>query len=211
MEISADRHQENVEQFLQYFNLRRFARKSLILQPDDASDTLLYILKGTVTITLRHNQQREMVVAHLGEGAFLGDAGFFDRSATRTSYVRAKTDCVIGVISYENLEELLVAHPQFLKLLVKQLGLRLRDLNRKAQNLFFMDVTGRVSHTLLELCKQPDAKPHPDGTQIKISRQEISNLVGASRDMVARVLRTLEGRGMITAQGKTMVVSEVEL
>jgi len=83
---------------------------------------------------------------------------------------------------------------------------RLRDTSRKVSDLAFLDVTGRVARALLDLCKQPDAMTHPDGMQIKITRQEIGRIVGCSREMVGRVLKSLEEQGLITAKGKTMVV-----
>ncbi|HHM8994296.1 TPA: cyclic nucleotide-binding domain-containing protein [Pseudomonas aeruginosa] len=73
-------------------------------------------------------------------------------------------------------------------------------------DLAFLDVTGRVARTLLDLCQQPDAMTHPDGMQIKITRQEIGRIVGCSREMVGRVLKSLEEQGLVHVKGKTMVV-----
>jgi len=73
-------------------------------------------------------------------------------------------------------------------------------------DLAFLDVTGRVARTLLDLCKEPDAMTHPDGMQIKITRQEIGRIVGCSREMVGRVLKDLEERELVSVTGKTMVV-----
>src|SRR5690606_32352042 len=94
----------------------------------------------------------------------------------------------------------------FLFSLSKQVAKRLRDTTRKVGDLAFLDVTGRVARTLLDLCKQPDAMTHPDGMQIKITRQEIGRIVGCSREMVGRVLKTLEDQELISARGKTMVI-----
>eukprot|EP01083_Nonionella_stella_P057093 150017_1 len=60
------------------------------------------------------------------------------------------------------------------------------------RNLAFLDVTGRIAQTLLNLAKQPDAMTHPDGMQIKITRQEIGQIVGCSRETVGRILKMLE-------------------
>jgi len=78
--------------------------------------------------------------------------------------------------------------------------------SRKVSDLAFMDVTGRVARTLLDLCKQPDAMTHPDGMQIRITRQEIGRIVGCSREMVGRVLKSMEEQGLISVKGKTIVV-----
>ena len=87
-----------------------------------------------------------------------------------------------------------------------QISNRLKRTSSKVRDLAFLDVTGRVAHTLLELAKEPDAITHPDGMQIRITRQEIARIVGCSREMVGRVLKDLEERGLITARGKTMVI-----
>ena len=82
----------------------------------------------------------------------------------------------------------------------------MRNTTRKVGDLAFFDVTGRVARCLLELCKQPDAMTHPDGMQIKVTRQEIGRIVGCSREMVGRVLKDLEERNLVHVKGKTMVV-----
>ena len=83
---------------------------------------------------------------------------------------------------------------------------RLLRTSRKAGLLAFYDVAGRIARTLLDLCEQPDAMTHPDGMQIKITRQEIGRIVGCSREMVGRVLKTLVDQGLVSVKGKTMVV-----
>ena len=83
---------------------------------------------------------------------------------------------------------------------------RLRDTSRKVIDLAFLDVTGRIAHTLMELANQPDSMTHPDGMQIRITRQEIAKIVGCSREMAGRVLKDLETQGLITAHGKTIVI-----
>ena len=87
-----------------------------------------------------------------------------------------------------------------------QLSNRVLHTSRKVSRLAFMDVTSRVAKTLIDLCSEPDSLSHPRGTQIRISRQEISRIVGCSREMVGRVLKQLEEEGMITVSGKTIVV-----
>ena len=90
--------------------------------------------------------------------------------------------------------------------LANQLADRLRNTTQKVGDLAFLDVAGQVAGQLLILCKEPDAMTHPDGMRIKITRQEIGRLVGCSREMVGRVLKTLEEQGLVRVKGKTMVV-----
>ena len=124
----------------------------------------------------------------------------------RSAWVRTKTECEVAEISYAKFRELTEQDPTMLYALGNQMADRLRNTTRKVGDLAFLDVTGRVAGALLELCKQPDAMTHPDGMQIKITRQEIGRIVGCSREMVGRVLKNLEEQGLVDVKGKTMVV-----
>ena len=90
--------------------------------------------------------------------------------------------------------------------MTSQLARRLCNTNRKLGDLAFMDVYGRVARTLLDLCEQPDAMTHPDGMQVRVTRQELSRLVGCSREMVGKVLKDMEDQKHIVASGKNIVV-----
>jgi CRP/FNR family cyclic AMP-dependent transcriptional regulator len=125
---------------------------------------------------------------------------------TRTAWVKAKTECEVAELSYNKFTELSRRDSGMLFALTSQLVDRLNKTTQKVGDLAFLDVTGRVARTLLELCNEPDAMTHPDGMQIKITRQEIGRLVGCSREMVGRVLKTLEDQGLVSVKGKTMVV-----
>ena len=83
---------------------------------------------------------------------------------------------------------------------------RLRKTTRKVSDLAFYDVTDGIARTLIDLGKDPDAMTHPEGMQIRISRQEIGRLVNCSREMAGRVLKTLEKQELVSVSGKTIVV-----
>ena len=126
----------------------------------------------------------------------------------RTAWVKAKTDCEVAELSYRKFIDLNRNDSGMLYELATQLADRLDKTTQKVGDLAFMDVTGRVARTLLDLCNEPDALTHPDGMQIKITRQEIGRIAGCSREMVGRVLKTLEIQGLVSVKGKTMVVFE---
>lgn len=200
-------HLKNINDFLVLCHRRRYPAKSTIIYAGDKADTLLYIIKGSVTVVIVDDDGREMIVAYLNDGEFIGEMGVFrENDKPRSAWVRAKTECEIAEISYTKFHELCRKHPEFLYAIGDQLVRRLLNTTRKVSDLAFLDVTGRVAHTLLELSKEPDAMTHPDGMQIKITRQEIGRIVGCSREMAGRVLKTLEDQGLVSVSGKTMVV-----
>jgi CRP/FNR family cyclic AMP-dependent transcriptional regulator len=199
-------HIKNLEEFLSHCHRRRYPSKSTIIYAGDNSDSLYYIVKGSVTVLIEDDEGREMIVAYLNDGDFFGEMGLFCPDDSRSAWVRAKTECEVAEISYAKFREISATQPLMLFELSSQMARRLRDTTRKVGDLAFLDVTGRVARTLLDLCKEPDAMTHPDGMQIKITRQEIGRIVGCSREMVGRVLKTLEDQGLVSVKGKTMVV-----
>jgi CRP/FNR family cyclic AMP-dependent transcriptional regulator len=196
----------SIDKFLEHCHRRRYPGKSVIIYAGDQSDVLYYIVEGSVTVLIEDEDGHEIVLAYLNPGDFFGEMGLFGENNNRSAWIRTKTQCELAEISYSRYRQLAEDDPGILFALAGQMATRLRNTSRKVGDLAFLDVTGRVARTLLDLCKQPDAMTHPDGMQIKITRQEIGRIVGCSREMVGRVLKSLEEQGLISAKGKTMVV-----
>jgi len=199
----------NVENFLRHCQRKDYKAKSVVLKQGEASDSLYLILDGSVSIMVEDEADPEhmLVVAYLNPGDFVGEMGLFEEEEqVRSAMVVAKTACEVAEISYERFHQIRNQYPDILFAISRQLGRRLRQTTRKLTDLAFVDVSGRIAHTLLDLCKEPDAMTHPDGMQIKITRQELGKIVGCSREMAGRVLKTLEQDGLVSVSGKTMVV-----
>ena len=200
---------KNLDKFLTFCQRKRYPAKSNIICAGESSHTLFFIIKGSVTVLIEDEEGREMIIAYLNSGDFIGELGLFEQAGqeqTRSAWVRAKTECEVAEISYPKFREYTQQEPEILYAMSGQIAQRLRNTTRKVGDLAFFDVTGRVARCLLELCKQPDAMTHPDGMQIKITRQEIGRIVGCSREMVGRVLKSLEEQNLVSVKGKTMVV-----
>ena len=197
---------KHLDFFLSQCHRRKYPSKSTIIYAGDKSDSLFYIIKGSVTVIIEDDDGREMIMAYLNTGDFFGEMGLFDNMDSRSAWVKAKSECEVAEISYTKFREISGQDPRVLYFIGEQMASRLRQTTRKVGDLAFLDVTGRVARTLLDLSKEPDAMTHPDGMQIKITRQEIGRIVGCSREMVGRVLKTLEDQGLVQVKGKTMVV-----
>ncbi len=195
-----------ISRFLEHCHQREYPTKSIIIKAGDPSLDLFYIIKGSVSVQVEDSRGREIVLAYLNPGDFFGELGLFEEGQKRSAYVRAKSKCEIAKISYERLKSLQSLFPDILFSIASQMAIRLRKTSSKVRDLAFTDVQGRVARTLLELCKEPDAMTHPDGMQIKITRQELGRIVGCSREMVGRVLKSLEEEHLISVSGKTIVV-----
>lgn len=202
---------EAIEHFLRYCHKRRYPTKQEIILPGETGDKLFYIAEGSVSISIQDPDDHEIILAYLNKGDFIGEIGVFYGANTRGVTVKTRSECVLAEISYTRFnavlrKELAEHSTDILFALGKQLADRLLHTNRKVGHLAFLDVTGRIAKTLIDLCNQPDAMTHPDGMQIRITRQELGRIVGCSREMAGRVLKDLQEEGLISAHGKTIVV-----
>ncbi|KAB7628157.1 cAMP-activated global transcriptional regulator CRP [Alkalilimnicola sp. S0819] len=196
----------SIDNLLAHCHRRRYPPKTGIIYAGDQSDALYYIIEGSVSVLMEDENGHEIVLTYLNAGAFFGEMGLFGSSSERSAWVRTRTHCELAEISYARFRQLMKSDPDIMFPVIAQLADRLRKTSRKVGDLAFLDVTGRIARTLLDLTKEPDAMTHPDGMQIRITRQELGRIVGCSREMVGRVLKDLEEQELISVAGKTIVV-----
>lgn len=199
----------NVEEFLRFCEVRDYPSRSTILREGDSGDKLYLILDGSVSVLVEDEAEpdHKMVVSYLNLGDFFGEMGLFgEADETRSAEVTTREASKIAEISYERFMKIKGQFPDILFAVAGQMATRLRKTTFKLKNLAFVDVSGRIAHTLMDLCKQPDAMTHPDGMQIKVTRQELGKIAGCSREMAGRVLKALEIDGLVQVSGKTIVV-----
>jgi len=200
----------SLENLLKHSHRKNYEAKNVIIHEGDVPDSLYYIIEGSVNVQAENENGDEIILAHLNVGDFFGEAGLFaletKEEGKRTAWIIARNACVIAEISYQKFKQIVIEDPVVMFLLTGQLFERLRKTSGKVRDLIFLDVKGRIAHCLLELCEEPDAMTHPDGMQIKSTRQDIAKMVGCSREMAGRVLKELEDEHLITAHGKTIVV-----
>lgn len=198
--------EESITTFLTHCHRRQFPAKAAIIRQGDPAGELYYIINGSVTVLLEDDKGHEIVLAYLNPGDFFGEIGLFNADASRTALVRARAESELAQISYKKLRGLTELYPDLIIAMTSQIARRLRNTNRKLGDLAFMDVYGRVARTLLDLCDQPDAMTHPEGMQVRVTRQELARLVGCSREMVGKVLKDMEEQKHISVSGKNIVV-----
>ena len=205
-QTNAEGDNVHLEAFLAAAHRRKYPAKSTLIYAGDKSDSIYYITKGSVTVLVEDESGREIIVAYLNKGDFFGEMPLFSDDTPRSAWVKAKTECEVAELSYAKFRELADKHTELLYAVGRQMAERMRRTTQKVSDLAFLDVTGRVARTLLDLTRQPDAMTHPDGMQVKITRQEIGRIVGCSREMVGRVLKSMEDQDLIHVRGKTIVV-----
>lgn len=204
-------NQEAISRFLSHCDTHKVPKKGLILRAGAPADKLYYLIEGAASVIDSDEEGNEIILAYLNTGDFIGELGLFYKTNARTANIRARTACVLAEIEYTKLHQLFEnelkdEHPHILTAVGLQLAQRLLQTSRRVTRLAYMDVHGRIVRTLSELCSQPDAKTHPKGMQLHISRQEIARIVGCKRETVGRVLKSMEEDKLVEAKGMDIVV-----
>ena len=185
---------------------RRFKRGESIVEQGAKSNTLFIILTGRVRVVTTDKRGREVILATLHPGDYIGEMSLIDNEPHSAS-VRAEVQTDMLTLARAEFARCLPENSSMSYAIMKGLVQRLRQADRKIESLALMDVYGRVARSLLEF-----AVPDREGLltiRERISRQDIAKMVGASREMVSRVMKDLEERGFIeTRSDGSMVVKD---
>jgi CRP/FNR family cyclic AMP-dependent transcriptional regulator len=195
------------EAFLAHCQRRNYKAKTNLVNAGDPSESFFFVLEGSLSVIIRSEDGHDMVVNYVNPGDFFGEIGLYKRvEKRREATIMAKSDCEVAEISYERFYQLKDEFPEILYAIGAQMADRLSHTTRKLHDLAFVDAKGRIHNALLDLTKEPDAMTHPDGMQIKVSRQELGRIAGCSREVAGRILKALEEEGIVEVAGHTMVV-----
>lgn len=202
---------EAMNRFLSICERKQYKSKTVVVRPGDPGESLFYVIEGSLVVSTEGEDGRELILSYLNPGDFIGELGVFMKPRAREVLVRTRTRCELAEIPYPRFhealnDELKDCAVEVMTAIGSKTAQRLLQARRKVSHLAFYDTQGRVAKALIDLCDEPDALSHPEGTQIKTTRQEISRIVGCSREMAGRVMKSLEDEGMIRANGKTIVV-----
>jgi CRP/FNR family cyclic AMP-dependent transcriptional regulator len=197
--------------FLSHTHKHRYPAKTDVFRPGDPASTLFYVISGSLTINTEEPDGRELVLGYVNPGEFIGEMGLFFKVNRREVVLRTKGPCELAEIGYDLLRylfshQLSQEGPKIMFAIGAQISKRLLETSRKASRLAHLDVANRILRTLHDLSREPDAIRHPDGMQLKVSRQELARITGCSREMAGRVLKQLQQKNLLTARGKTVIL-----
>lgn len=182
---------------------RRAERGEFIVRAGDNTDSLYILLTGRAKVTNSDEEGREIILALLGPGEFFGEMGLIDGSP-RSADVVAKEPCELLVLGATEFQRCLKDNFQVVVKLMQSLVRRLREADRKIESLALLDVYGRVARLLLEMSEEENGRKV---VKKKISKQDIARMIGASREMVSKVMRDLELSNYIGYEGDVIVIA----
>jgi len=181
---------------------RRVERNAFVVRSGEDTDSLYILLTGRAKVTNTDEEGREIILAWLGQGEFFGEMGLIDGSP-RSANVVAVEPCELLCLSKEAFQRCMQDNFQVAQKLMHILVRRLREADRKIESLALLDVYGRVARLLLDMSEEEDGKRV---VKKKISKQDMARMIGASREMVSKVVRDLELSGYITFEDDRMII-----
>jgi len=187
---------------LSFAQHRRYPRNSIILHAGDDTDALYIILSGKVKVLIPDEEGHEVILTNLGPQDFFGEMGLLDDLPASAS-VQTLEPCEMLRISKAGFISCLKDNFEAAMLIIRNLVKRLRDADRKIESLALIDVYGRVARLLIDMAQEIDGKWI---VQRAPPKQEIAHMIGASREMVSRVVKDLQQRGLIRTEKRKIVV-----
>lgn len=195
-----------VQRFIEAANKRSLPPRHTLIREGEPARSLYLLLEGSVSILLDDASGREVVLAYLDPGDFVGEMCLFPEQNIRTAIVRTRRASLVAEMPIDSVLRFANEHPDLMFVIGGQLSARLRDTSQRVADLSFLDVAGRLARVLVELSHKPDAETHTRGVTVKISRLELARHVGCSREMVGRVLKRLEEEGAVQSKGREILI-----
>ena len=181
---------------------RRFRRGELVVEQGRKSNALFILLNGRARVLTADQRGREVILAVLEAGDYVGEMSLIDNEP-HSATVRAEVQTDMLILGRTEFARCLPENSSLSYAIKRGLVRRLRSADRQIESLALLDVYGRVARTLLEMAEDVD------GVKLirnKVSRQDMAKVVGASREMVSRVMKDLEERGAIETQETGSVI-----
>ena len=182
----------------------KFPKDCLIISAGEHANNLYAIISGEVKVFMNDKKQKEIIITKLHNGDFFGHMGLLDNSKGLASVMTTKDTeiLLLGKIEFQNC---LNKNPNLVLELLHTMVHYLRAADHKISSLALLSVYQRVADFLIMTAKpMGDKRAYVD----EASRQDIAEVVGASREMVGKVLHSLEMKGLIQIHGKAIVLSQ---
>jgi CRP/FNR family cyclic AMP-dependent transcriptional regulator len=179
---------------------RSYPRHSFMLRAGEKTDALYIILSGKAKVVIDDGDGREVTLTTIGPSEFFGEMSLIDEKP-RSASVEALEPCEILYISKPAFMACLKDNFDAAMLILRNVVGRLREADRKIASLALMDVHGRVARLLMDLARDVNGL-----WVVDTGSEEMARMVGASREMVSRVLKEMRDGGLIRRDKRKIIV-----
>ena len=181
--------------------VRQFPKNMVLINEGDQGDSLYIVLSGKVKVFASNEAGKEVVIDFHGPGEYVGEMSL--DGAPRSASVMTVEPTACAVVSRAHFREFVLTHPDFALHLIEKLIGRVRLATENVKSLALSDVYGRLARLLQALAQERD------GRQViteKLTQQDIAERVGASRDMISRLMKDLVAGGYLAIAERTITI-----
>lgn len=195
---------QETEKLTQKSSTRTYPSNTILISEGDLTDSLYVVLEGEVKVFASDHQGKEVILNILGPGEYFGELALLD-DEPRSASVKTIKATKVMVITKNDFKGCLATNSEMSYNLIKALIRQVRSLTGNVKSLALMDVYGRVAHALLDMATHVDGKLV---VEQKLTHQDIADMVGASREMITRILKDLVCGGYISIKNKIITINE---
>lgn len=181
---------------------KSYPRGRTIVAEGEPSQSLYILLSGRAKVQRSDSEGKEVILAVIGPREFFGEMSLIDDSPRSASVITIES-CDFMAINKDSFKAMLAQSPDIAMQIMRGLVRRLREADKKIETLALLDVYGRVARVLLDFSENVNGERV---VKSKLPRQEIAKMIGASREMVSRVMKGLEIDGYIVPMGEGKLV-----
>ncbi len=201
---------ESVIQLAEVVEMKEIRRRQVIYLPGDPGNAVYLVNGGRVKVSKVTRDGKELTLAYRGPGEIFGEACLID-GGPREEMAEAMENALVTEIQRAEFERLLTTQPMLGYRMTKVLAQRRREVESKIENLVFKDVNSKLAELLLRLADEygvDDAR----GTLValKITHQEMANLIGSTRETVSLTLAQFKRKGLIQTEGRKVIIADRE-
>lgn len=189
---------------------RNYTKGRIIIMEGEPGEAFFYIKSGLVKISKLSGDGREHILHILNEGHVFAEVSLFSQEPYPAT-AEVMEDAQIGMIKNSDLEKLIIENPEVSLQLIKYLNKRLIEAQIKVRNLALYDTYGRTAQALVKLAEDHGRKTERGiELELGISRQELANIVGTTRETVIRVLAVFKKEKCIELDKSSIIIKNLE-
>ena len=181
--------------------VRSFPKQTVLIHEGDVGDSLYILLSGRVKVYASNAAGREVVLNFHGPGEYVGEMSL--DGAPRSASVVTMEPTTCAIVNRAQLRDFIAANPEVAQHLIQTLIRRARSATENVKSLALSDVYGRLVRLLNALAVEHDGK---HVVQERLTQQDIADRVGASRDMIGKLMKDLVGGGYLSVEDRLITI-----
>lgn len=204
MEIFQDLSAREMEELDRITTMSTVRKGKVFYRPEETGEVLFILKKGRIQLYRISPEGKKLVIASLGPGTLFGEMALLGQQMHNT-FAEATEDCLICVMSRQDLERLILNKPQIALRVLEITGRRLRDAEERLETMAFKGIPARLAALLLGLAEDLDTLEITG-----LTHQDLAETVGTYRETATQVLNDLKNQGLIDIGRKRITILDVE-